>query len=61
MSAPAKTPSKAKPSAKSAQPLRIIPAVDDCLKAAEQDGALRGFSRDYLKAAVQRAIASLRE
>ncbi len=61
MSAPAKTPSKAKPSAKSAQPLRIIPAVDDCLKAAEQDGALRGFNRDYLKAAVQRAIASLRE
>jgi L-seryl-tRNA(Ser) seleniumtransferase len=45
----------------SAQLLRILPAVDECLKAAERDEALRGFSHDYLKLAVQRALDALRE
>ena len=59
--------SRAKSSGSSPQPgagahlLRILPAVDECLKAAENDETLRGLSRDYLKLAVQRALDTLRE
>lgn len=59
--APRAKSSSSLPQPAGAQVLRVLPAVDECLKAAESDEALRGFSRDYLKLAVQRALDGLRE
>src|SRR5229473_825147 len=41
--------------------LRMLPSVDECLKAAENEPALTHLGREYLKLAVQRAQATLRE
>jgi L-seryl-tRNA(Ser) seleniumtransferase len=43
-----------------AQAVRAIPPIDECLRAAEANPALAGFSRSYLKVMVQRASADLR-
>jgi L-seryl-tRNA(Ser) seleniumtransferase len=43
-----------------AQAVRAIPPIDECLRAAEANPALAGFSRSYLKVTVQRASADLR-
>jgi L-seryl-tRNA(Ser) seleniumtransferase len=43
-----------------AQAVRAIPPIDECLRVAEADPALAGFSRGYLKLMVQRASAELR-
>jgi L-seryl-tRNA(Ser) seleniumtransferase len=43
------------------QPLRALPAVDECLNAAVRDERLGGFGREYLKGAVRQALAALRE
>src|SRR5713101_2880455 len=41
--------------------LRMLPSVDECLKAAEKEPTLTHLGREYLKLAVQRAQATLRE
>src|SRR5260370_40402970 len=41
--------------------LRMLPSVDECLKAAEKEPTLTHLGREYLKLAVQRAQAALRE
>jgi len=43
-----------------AESIRALPPIDECLKAAEQNPALAGFSRTYLKVLVQRAQADIR-
>ena len=43
-----------------AQAVRALPPIDECIRAAEADPALEGFSRNYLKVMVQRASAELR-
>jgi L-seryl-tRNA(Ser) seleniumtransferase len=60
MASRAKTGKASAAAESSASLLRRVPPVDECLKAAEQDGELCGLSRDYLKIAVHRAIAELR-
>ncbi len=61
MASRAKTPAAARRGDAGAQILRLVPPVDECLQAAAHDAALRGFNRDYLKRAAQRAIGVLRE
>jgi L-seryl-tRNA(Ser) seleniumtransferase len=39
----------------------MLPSVDECLKAAEKEPTLTHLGREYLKLAVQRALATLRE
>jgi len=39
----------------------MLPSVDECLKAAEKEPTLNHLGREYLKLAVQRAQATLRE
>ena len=39
----------------------MLPSVDECLKAAEKEPTLTHLGREYLKLAVQRAQATLRE
>src|SRR5216683_2597068 len=41
--------------------LRMLPSVDECLKAAEKEPTLTHLGREYLKLAVQHAQATLRE
>jgi L-seryl-tRNA(Ser) seleniumtransferase len=43
-----------------AEAVRALPPIDECLRAAEKNPALAGFSRIYLKLMVQRAQAELR-
>jgi L-seryl-tRNA(Ser) seleniumtransferase len=43
-----------------AEAVRAIPPIDECLRAAEANPALAGFSRNYLKVMLQRASAELR-
>ena len=40
--------------------IRAVPPIDECLKAAQENPALAGFSRSYIKVMVQRAQAELR-
>jgi L-seryl-tRNA(Ser) seleniumtransferase len=41
--------------------LRVLPSIDECLRAAEKAARLAGLNRAYVKLMVQRAQASLRE
>jgi L-seryl-tRNA(Ser) seleniumtransferase len=43
-----------------AESIRALPPIDECLRAAELNPALAGFSRTYLKVMVQRAQADIR-
>jgi L-seryl-tRNA(Ser) seleniumtransferase len=61
MASRAKTPAAVRRGDAGAQILRLVPPVDECLQAAAHDAVLRGFNRDYLKRAAQRAIGVLRE
>ncbi len=45
---------------KRAELIRALAPIDECIKAAEANPALAGFSRSYLKVVVQRAQAELR-
>ena len=45
---------------KRAQLIRAVPPIDECIRAAEANPVLAGFSRSYLKLMVQRAQAELR-
>ena len=40
--------------------IRALPPIDECIRAAESNPALAGFSRTYLKVMVQRAQAEIR-
>ena len=40
--------------------MRAVPPIDECLRAAEANPALAGFSRSYVKVMVQRAQSELR-
>jgi L-seryl-tRNA(Ser) seleniumtransferase len=51
---------KEKEAAARAERVRAIPPIDECLKAAQANTALAGFSRAYIKVMVQRAQAELR-
>jgi len=59
----AQDPSKedrSKPDRRS-QLLRMLPPIDECLRAAERDGALGGFGRGYLRILVRQAQSALRD
>jgi L-seryl-tRNA(Ser) seleniumtransferase len=43
-----------------AELVRAVPPIDECIRAAEANPALAGFSRAYIKVVVQRAQAELR-
>ena len=43
-----------------AELIRALPPIDECIKAAELNPTLAGFSRSYLKVMVQRAQADIR-
>ena len=43
-----------------AELVRALAPIDECIRAAQADPALAGFSRIYLKLMVQRAQAELR-
>jgi L-seryl-tRNA(Ser) seleniumtransferase len=43
------------------QPMRMVPPVDECLRAAELDPALGNFSPAYLRTLIRHAQAGLRE
>ncbi len=45
----------------SARVLRMLPSVDECLRAAHCDPALAGFGHAYLKLVIRQAQATLRE
>jgi L-seryl-tRNA(Ser) seleniumtransferase len=59
MAARKKTESHENPDQR-AEVLRMVPPVDECLKAAERDAALNGFARGYLRLLVRQAQAALR-
>src|SRR5258707_5562929 len=40
--------------------IRALPPIDECLRAAQANPALAGFSRSYVKVMLQRAQAALR-
>ena len=40
--------------------IRALPPIDECIRAAESNPALAGFSRPYIKVVVQRAQAEIR-
>jgi L-seryl-tRNA(Ser) seleniumtransferase len=43
------------------QLMRMLPPVDECLRAAERDPALKEFARGYLRILIRQAQAALRE
>ena len=47
--------------ADTARNLRLLPPVDECLKAAQGEAALAGLGHDYLKIIIRRALAALRD
>ena len=56
-----KVPRKRKESIDShAEAIRALPPIDECLRAAQANPALAGFSRSYVKVMLQRAQAELR-